>query len=86
MNCECKRRTQGRNSTIQDLQEALLSERLEVGELCEVRELTALMELTTRLERVRSWGGPFSEIDFSEGIKDILGEKNSPLRHHHVAS
>ena len=86
MNCECKRRTHEGASTILELQEALLSERLEDGGLCEVTDITALMVLETRLERVRSWGGPFSEIDFSEDLKDILREMNCKLRHQHVAS
>ena len=86
MNCECKRRTQGRNRTILELQEALLSERLEDSGLCGVTDISALMVLETRLERVRSWGGPFSEIDFSEDLKDILRERNCKLRHQQVAS
>lgn len=86
MNCECKQRTQGRNSTILELQEALLSERLNDGELCEVTDITALMALKTRLERIQDWGGSFSEIDFSENVKGVLGEMNCPMRHEHVAS
>ena len=86
MNCESKRRTQGRNSTILELQEALLSERLKNGELSRATDIPTLMALKARLERVRSWGGPFSKIEFSEEIQEILGDINSPLRRQEVAS
>ena len=86
MNCECKRRVQERGRTILELQEVLASERLEDGELCGNPDITALMALKIRLERVQSWGGPFSTIEFSEEVKELLGDMNSPLRHQEVVS
>jgi len=86
MNCECKRRVQGKGGTILELQELLASERLEDGESSGIPDITALMALKNRLERVQRWGGPYSKIEFSEGIKEILGDMNSPLRHQEVVS
>lgn len=85
MNCECERRVQEGGITILDLQEALLSGRLEYGELRAIPDITAFLALKTRLERVRSWGGPFGTIDFSEEVKKILSQTNSDLRPQHVA-
>ena len=86
MNCECKRRVQERGGTILELQEVVASERLEDGELCGNPEITGLMALKIRLERVQRWGGPYSKVEFSEEVKEILGDMNSPLRHQEVVS
>ena len=86
MNCECKRRVQERGRTILELQELLASERLENGESCGIPDITALMALQIRLERVQRWGGPYSKIEFSEEVKEILGDMNSPLRRQKVVS
>ena len=86
MNCECKRRVQNKSGTILELQELLASEQLENDELSGGTDLRALMALRTRLERVQRWGGSYSTIEFSEEIKEILGETNSPLRPQEVVS
>jgi hypothetical protein len=86
MECDCKRRTQEGASTILELQEALSSGRLGDGELSGVTDIPALMGLKARLERVKSWGGQYSQVEFSENVKEILGEVNNPLRHEYVAS
>jgi len=85
MSIECKRRTQEGASTILELQEALSSGRLGDGEFGGVTEIPALMGLKSRLERVRSWGGHYNQVEFSEEVREILGEMNNPLRHEHVA-
>ena len=85
MNCECERRVQEGGITIQDLQEGLLSGRLEYGEIHGIPEIAAFSALKTRLARVRSWGGPYGTVDFSEEVKKILGERHSDLRQEQVA-
>ena len=86
MSCECKRRVQERGGTILELQEVVASERLEDGESCGIPDITGLMALKIRLERVQRWGGPYSKVEFSEEVKEILGDMNSPLRHQEVVS
>ena len=86
MNCECKRRAQEKGGTILGLQELLASDRLENGDLRVIPDIAALMALKIRLERVQRWGGPYNKIDFSEEIKEILGDINSPLRKQEVVS
>ena len=86
MNCDCKRRTQEVSSTILELQEALSSGRLGDGEFNGVTDIPALIGLKARLERVKSWGGQYSQVEFSEEIQEILGDVNNPLRHEYVAS
>ena len=86
MTCDCKRRTHEVARTILELQEALSSGQLEEGELREITEIPALMALKARLERVQSWGGQFRQVEFSEEVREILGEMNNPLRHEYIAS
>jgi len=85
MNCQCERRVQEGDMTILELQEALLSGRLEYGELGRIPEVKTILALKTRLERVRSWGGAFGTVDFSGEVKEILGETNRDLRPQQVA-
>ena len=68
------------------MQELLASEQLEDNEFSGSADLRALMALQTRLERIQRWGGSYSTIEFSEEIKAILGETNSPLRPQAVVS
>lgn len=62
-----------------------LAESVEKKLVCDVPELDMesiredLCQLEERLNRVRSWGGAYAEIDFSDHVKMLLGNEKSKI-------
>lgn len=72
MLCECRKRNNQGGNVVLQLQERLQSDSVLMHPFPDAPVRAALRDLSGRLERIKSWGGPFAQVDFSDTAKGLL--------------